>query len=120
MENEKDRFGEKMQLVERAKEDIYFAAKDRELLERLKAHLKKAARPGEDSGTLVCLKCSGKMETYTFMDFVLDRCHECGGIWLDKGEMEGILEKVARSPLAAWIERYISRSERAAEEEAKR
>ncbi len=31
MENERDRFGEKMRLVEQAKEDIYFAEKDREL-----------------------------------------------------------------------------------------
>jgi hypothetical protein len=29
MEDQKDRFGEKMRLVERAKEDIYFAEKDR-------------------------------------------------------------------------------------------
>jgi hypothetical protein len=41
MENEKDRFGETMKLVERAKEDIYFAEKDRELIEKLKARLKK-------------------------------------------------------------------------------
>ncbi len=36
MESEKDRFGEFMRLLERAKEDIYFAAKDRELIEKLK------------------------------------------------------------------------------------
>ena len=41
MENEKDRFGNKMRLMERAKEDIYFAAKDRELIEKLKARLEK-------------------------------------------------------------------------------
>ena len=40
MEDEKDRFGEKMKLVERAREDIYFAAKDRELIEKLRRHLK--------------------------------------------------------------------------------
>lgn len=36
MENERDRFGEKMRLVEQAKEDIYFAEKDRELIAKLK------------------------------------------------------------------------------------
>jgi Zn-finger nucleic acid-binding protein len=120
MEGEKDRFGEKMRLVERAKEDIFFAQKDRELIEKLKARLKKVERPATEGGALVCLKCSGKMESYSFMEFVLDRCQECGGIWLDKGELEGVLKKLSRSPLAAWIERYISRSERAAEEEARR
>jgi len=38
---EKDRFGEKTEFVERAKEDFYFAAKDRELIEEMKADLQK-------------------------------------------------------------------------------
>ena len=41
MVDEKDRFGETMKLVERAKEDIYFAQRDRELIEKLKAQLHK-------------------------------------------------------------------------------
>lgn len=41
MVDEKDRFGETMKLVERAKEDIYFAQRDRELVEKLKAQLQK-------------------------------------------------------------------------------
>jgi hypothetical protein len=41
METEKDRFGEKMRLVERAKEDIYFAQRDRELLEKLRSDLRR-------------------------------------------------------------------------------
>ena len=45
MEDQKDRFGEKMKLVERAKEDIYFAEKDRELIEKLKVRLKRIERP---------------------------------------------------------------------------
>ena len=36
MENEKDRFGDTMRLVEKAKEDIYFAERDREVLEKLR------------------------------------------------------------------------------------
>lgn len=37
MENEKNRVGEKPNFVERARENIYFAAKDRELIEEMKA-----------------------------------------------------------------------------------
>jgi len=33
MDNQKDRFGETIRLVEKAKEDIFFAARDRELVE---------------------------------------------------------------------------------------
>lgn len=39
MEDGKDRFGDKMRLVERAKENTYFAAKDREAIEKLRQQL---------------------------------------------------------------------------------
>ncbi len=52
MNQEKDRFGEMMRLLERAKEDIYFAEKDRELIEKIKAELAKAESGGEN--TLDC------------------------------------------------------------------
>ncbi|MGH7829267.1 MAG: zf-TFIIB domain-containing protein, partial [Candidatus Binatia bacterium] len=100
METEKDRFGEKMKLVERAKEDIYFTAKDRELIEKLKARLRKVERV---EPSLACPKCAGKLESYSLHEILLDRCQVCGGIWLDKGELEQILTKVARSPLASLI-----------------
>jgi hypothetical protein len=44
MADEKDRFGEAMKLLERAKEDIYFAERDRELIEKLKQQLKKVEK----------------------------------------------------------------------------
>ncbi|MEX0803295.1 MAG: zf-TFIIB domain-containing protein [Candidatus Binatia bacterium] len=75
--NEKDKFGETMKLVERAKEDIYFAQRDRELMEKLRNQLKKV----EDTGTeLHCPKCHGLLETYTLQGFTLDRCSDCGGL----------------------------------------
>src|SRR5689334_23221080 len=107
MESEKDRFGEKMRLVERAKEDIYFAEKDRELIAELKARLVEV-RPGS---ALRCPKCQGEWSTYKFMDFVLERCKSCEGVWLDRGELEAIINKVARSPLALFVEKFIRRGE---------
>jgi len=101
MENEKDRFGETMRLVERAKEDIYFAERDRELLEKLRGQLR---RIDNDGTAPRCPKCPGKLESYAFDEFVLDRCHECGGIWLDQGELEAIVKRISRGPLGAWLE----------------
>jgi Transcription factor zinc-finger len=101
MENEKDRFGETMRLVERAKEDIYFAARDRKLLAALRAQLRKVDKSEAARG---CPKCPGKLESYTFQGFALDRCHECGGIWLDNGELEGIVRKISRGPLGTWLD----------------
>lgn len=113
MATEKDRFGETMRLVERAKEDIYFAAKDRELIEKLKARMEKVERGDAGSRTLSCPKCEGKLESYKFMELILDQCQGCGGVWLDKGELEGILAKVSRSPLWSFIKSFISEEESA-------
>jgi tRNA(Ile2) C34 agmatinyltransferase TiaS len=101
MENDKDRFGETMRLVERAKEDIFFAERDRVLLEKLCAQLRKVDNAGAAPH---CPKCPGKLESYTFQGFALDRCHECGGIWLDNGELEGIVRKISRGPLGTWLD----------------
>ena len=76
MADEKDRFGEKMKLVERAKEDIYFAEQDRELIAKLKAQLEKVEKAGSE---LHCPKCPGTLETFTFQGFVLNRCNRCHG-----------------------------------------
>lgn len=100
MENEKDRFGEKMRLVERAKEDIYFAERDRELLEKLRRDLRRVERSDQTR----CPKCSGSLEGYTFQGVALDRCNACEGVWLDKGELEMIVRKINRGPLGAWID----------------
>ena len=101
MADEKDRFGETMKRVERAKEDIYFAEQDQELIAKLKGQLQKVDQTEVE---LRCPKCLGRLETYTFQGFVLDRCDKCGGIWMDKGELEGVVRKVSRGPLGAWID----------------
>jgi Zn-finger nucleic acid-binding protein len=106
MEDQKDRFGEAMRLLERAQEDIYFAAKDRELIEKLKAQLKKIERPATEN-QFQCPKCPRQLESYEFMQFTLDHCPGCGGLWLDKGELEGILKKVTRSSVAATVKSFL-------------
>jgi hypothetical protein len=106
MADEKDRFGEAMKLAERAKEDIYFAEKDRELVEKLKQELKKVDK---GSTEIRCPKCPGHLETFTFQGFVLDRCQSCGGTWMDKGELEGVIRKISRGPLGAWIDKLTSK-----------
>lgn len=101
MDNQKDRFGDTMRLVEKAKEDIFFAERDRELLENLRTQLRKVKTV---EAPRTCPKCSGKLEGYTFEGFALDRCHECGGIWLDRGELEAIVKKISRGPLGALLD----------------
>jgi hypothetical protein len=93
MPDEKDRFGDTMRLVERAREDIYFAERDRHLLAELRDKMKKVRGAGNE---LRCPKCPGILDTHTLYGFVLDRCANCGGIWMDEGELEGIVTQAHR------------------------
>ena len=111
MENEKDRSEERLNFDERANEESYFAAKEHELIEGMKAEFQKVEAAQRAGRILICPKCSGKLESYKFMDFALDRCESCEGIWLDRGELEGILRRAARDPLGAFFERYFSKDE---------
>jgi hypothetical protein len=106
IEDEKDKFGETLKLLERAREDIYFAQRDRELIEKLRSQLKKVANTGNE---IHCPKCRDLLETYTFQGFTLDRCQNCGGIWMDKGELEGMLSKAARGPLGDLIDKFVAK-----------
>ena len=101
MVDDKDKFGDTMRLVERAKEDIYFAERDRELMAKLKGQLRKSENTAADLG---CPKCSGRLEGYTFHGYALDRCDQCGGVWMDRGELEGVIRKISRGPLGEWLD----------------
>ena len=111
MPNERDRSGEKPEFVERANENFYFAARDRELIEEMKAELQKVEAAGRKGRIRNCPNCTGKLESYKFMEFILDRCTSCEAIWLDKGELEGILRSATRGPLGAFFDRCFSKDE---------
>jgi len=108
----KDRYGETLKLVERAKEDLYFAQRDRELLEKLKQQLR---RVDDQKPKLQCPKCSGTWESYMIQGIALDRCQHCGGVWMDKGELDAVLRKFSRSPFDRLIDQLIGRKEQATE-----
>jgi Zn-finger nucleic acid-binding protein len=111
MRNEKNRLDE-TEFVERAEEDFYFAAKDRELIEEMKVEAQKVEATMRQERAATCPKRGEKFVVYSFMDFVLDRCESCEGIWLDKGELEGILKRAARGPLGAFLDRCFSKFDR--------
>jgi hypothetical protein len=41
---------------------------------------------------LTCPKCHGLMRTYARGGLILELCEECRGIFLDKGELERLIE----------------------------
>ena len=95
---------------ERANEDSYFAAKEHELIEEMKTEFHKVEADRREAQTMICPKCSGKFAKYEVLRFVLDRCENCEGIWLNKGELAGILRRQARGPLGAFLDRCFAKS----------
>jgi len=45
-----------------------------------------------DTAILTCPKCRGEMRTYERNGVLIDQCEECRGIFLDRGELEQLLD----------------------------
>jgi Zn-finger nucleic acid-binding protein len=50
--------------------------------------------------TLTCPKCQGAMRSYERNGITVDQCGECRGIFLDRGELEHLVEADARAHAA--------------------
>jgi ribosomal protein L37AE/L43A len=102
--NEKDRLGDKLRDVERAREDLYFAERDRELVAK--------ARHGKESETeavikqaahMRCPKCGERLQQRSLHGIEVDECSACHGMWLD----QGALGKIGRQDTEGWIARWL-------------
>ncbi|MFN3337868.1 MAG: zf-TFIIB domain-containing protein, partial [Thermomicrobium sp.] len=49
------------------------------------------SRQEGDVATFVCPKCLGRMQTVERNGIIFERCEECGGIFLDRGELEQLV-----------------------------
>lgn len=45
-----------------------------------------------ETGVLTCPKCQGSMRQYERSGITVDQCTECRGIFLDRGELERLVE----------------------------
>lgn len=98
--------------VERAREDIYFAQKDRELI----AQLREKAQQELEQAVLElcdmrCPKCGRKLGEILYQKVRIDRCTGCGGVWLDPGELETLAPEEHTSWLGELLYRRTSRGE---------
>ena len=78
-------------------EDEYFARQNleqiQEMRKKLDADRKKAERSAHHNK---CPRCGGDLVEQHAENVKIDECSDCGGIWLDKGELEQ-LQRVNRS-----------------------
>ena len=70
--------------MRKAKENSYFEKKNREALERLAQKKEDEPRPSPITGE--------PMEQVVLNGVVIDRCNTSGGIWLDAGELEQLID----------------------------
>ena len=71
--------------MRKAKEESYFDKKNKEAIQRL-AKKKEAEKPRLSPIT------GKEMEQVVIGAVVVDKCSESGGIWLDAGELEQLIE----------------------------
>ncbi len=94
MADEKDRFGEKIRDLEKAREDQWAAQRDRELLENLRrkqAELKSAMSAATEAMGALCPRCHHQLVKTERSGVALLICPEDGGAWLDKAELNKLL-----------------------------
>lgn len=102
MATEKDRFGEKLRDAEKGREDEYFVRRDRELIAKLHEEKEKEFADELRAGSpMRCPRCGGQMGSRLQHDVRTHECAACGGLWLDKGE----LETLARREEEGWFGR---------------
>jgi hypothetical protein len=94
MATEKDRFGDKLRESEKAREDLYFAKRDKELIDKLKSEKEKAFQDElAAAAAMRCPRCGHGLDERVENGVRIDECPNCGGLWLDKGEFEALAER---------------------------
>jgi len=105
-DNEKDRLGDKLRDAERAREDQYFAERDRKLVDQMRQHKGQGEEPAQrDATRMRCPKCGEPLVRQAMHGVRVEECPGCRGVWLAKGELEAI----ARGEEEGWITRWLRR-----------
>jgi uncharacterized protein len=78
-------------------EDEYFVKEDAEKKRRIAVEMKKQLAADQQAALkelhfMHCPKCGMKMQEIRFRDMDVDACFACGGVFLDKKEMDVIAQ----------------------------
>ncbi len=102
--NEKDRLGKKLHEKEHAEENAYFAARDRELIAKLRdQHEVEQERTIQELARGRCPRCGVRLDTHSLQEVEIDECPGCNGLWLDAGEFETL----SRTKGQLWAGRFL-------------
>ena len=84
-----------------ATEDEYFMKIDGQKLDKIRGDLNKkrmeeSKQKRKEAHWMKCPKCGSDLEELDLQSVLIDKCTDCQGIWLDKGELELLTEGKAR------------------------
>ncbi len=110
MTDQKDRLGDKLRDVERAREDQHFAEQDRKLIEKMRqSHGTTPDQAEREAAMMRCPKCGARLRSGQINEVSIDECPEGHGIWLDKGELERIAHRESEGFVAHWLRQTITK-----------
>ena len=101
MSEEKDRYGNKLRDKEKGEENRYFAEQERAQLEKLR----QKAAPGPLG---LCPRCGLALVARDYHGVAIDDCPKCGGIWLDKGQVESVVEREDETWAHRWLRNVLA------------
>ncbi|ETX01343.1 MAG: hypothetical protein ETSY1_07755 [Candidatus Entotheonella factor] len=80
---------EALELAERAQEDVYFRKVDQELIAALRQkNAEEVEKAIKQYTHMRCPACGAVLHEVSYRKIKVDECADCGGIWLDQGELE--------------------------------
>lgn len=91
---EKDGWGDKLRAAERARENLYFAKIDEQLLDKIRENETQARREAKkDPGLGTCPRCEESLRSGIWRELQIEFCPECGGLWLDPGDLLQLVDR---------------------------
>lgn len=90
----------------REKEEEYFLRQEMERLKALREQHRRQQEAEERARMrelhfMHCAKCGQRMETTTLSGVEVELCPDCGGLYLDAGELEKLLDARRQGPFAS-------------------
>lgn len=89
------------------KEEEYFAREEFERKKKIQEELQKKLATEEKQRRqelhyMRCPKCGMQLIEIDYREIKVDKCSECGGIWLDAGELDAVIE-LEKTSLNKWF-----------------
>ncbi len=104
--SDRDPFVEKLRLRERGEEDVFFARRDRELLERLhEGSEEEQRRRVQEVARKRCPECGARLASVEHHGVAIEECPLGHGMWITEAEMRTLAERERHS----WLGRYFYR-----------